>query len=142
MRKIFIIVFVFVSILSNAQTYYVTPRGNDANDGSDTISTKAWKTWQKAFLMAQAGDTVYFRGGVYDASWEYKEEYGTPDVVGWVYDFDVNTIRKNPSKYFDLIERLDDDEFVLKQEYMEMREYLKKLQAKQKPTGNSLFDLF
>jgi hypothetical protein len=42
--------------------YYVSPNGNDAWPG--TI-TQPWKTWQKAFSTAQAGDLVYFRGGVY-----------------------------------------------------------------------------
>ena len=75
-------------------------------------------------------------------SWEYKDEYGTPDTVGWVYELDVEEVRKQQAEYKDLLDCLNDDEFVLKEEYVEMREYLKKLQAKQKPTGDSLFDLF
>jgi len=47
----------------SAKTYYVAPSG-----GSDlypgTIS-QPWETWQKAFNSANAGDTVYFRGGTY-----------------------------------------------------------------------------
>jgi uncharacterized repeat protein (TIGR02059 family) len=47
----------------SAKTYYVAPSG-----GSDlypgTIS-QPWKTWQKAFNAAEAGDTVFFRGGTY-----------------------------------------------------------------------------
>jgi len=50
-----------------AKTYYVapptaTPAGNDRNPG--TINAP-WATWGKAVWTAQAGDTVYFRGGVY-----------------------------------------------------------------------------
>jgi hypothetical protein len=45
--------------------YYVATNGNDNNPG--TI-TQPWKTWQKAFSTAQAGDLVYFRGGVYPYS--------------------------------------------------------------------------
>ena len=50
-----------------ANTYYVapptaTPAGNDRNPG--TINAP-WATWGKAVWTAQAGDTVYFRGGVY-----------------------------------------------------------------------------
>jgi hypothetical protein len=45
--------------------YYVAPNGNDNNPG--TI-TQPWRTWKKAFSTAQAGDLVYFRGGVYPYS--------------------------------------------------------------------------
>lgn len=47
---------------AHAATYYVATTGNDANPG--TIS-QPWKTPQKAWQSAQAGDTVYFRGGTY-----------------------------------------------------------------------------
>lgn len=77
-----------------------------------------------------------------DVTWEYKDEYGIPDVVGWVYEFDIENVRNNSLKYKKLIDCLDDDDFDLKQEYIEMREYLNQLQSKQKPTGDSLFDLF
>jgi hypothetical protein len=43
-------------------SYYVAPGGSDVNPGS---FDKPWGTWQKAFETAVAGDTVYFRGGVY-----------------------------------------------------------------------------
>jgi hypothetical protein len=47
----------------NANNYYVSPIGsNDSYSGS---ITKPWATWQKAFNTASAGDTVYFRGGVW-----------------------------------------------------------------------------
>ncbi len=52
---------VFTSITS-ARTYYVSPNGNDTNPG--TIS-QPWGTLNRAFSSAIAGDTVYFRGGVY-----------------------------------------------------------------------------
>ncbi len=62
------------TLVCKATTYYVAPSGNDNNRG--TINTP-WATWQKAFETAQAGDTVYFRGGVY-----YKQPgYGTADIV-------------------------------------------------------------
>ena len=77
-----------------------------------------------------------------DVSRDYTNEYGTPDVVGWIYEFDVEDVRTQPAKYKELLDYLNDDYFVIKEEYVEIREYLKKLQAKQTPTGNSLFDLF
>jgi hypothetical protein len=50
--------------------YYVapstaTPAGNNANAG--TIAAP-WLTWSYAFAHAYAGDTVYFRGGVYTST--------------------------------------------------------------------------
>jgi hypothetical protein len=43
-------------------TYYVAPDGDDNNKG--TIDNP-WATWQKAFNVAEAGDTVYFREGIW-----------------------------------------------------------------------------
>ena len=42
--------------------YFVAPGGDDNNTGA---IDKPFKTWQKAFNIAQAGDIVYIRGGVY-----------------------------------------------------------------------------
>lgn len=64
---------VYLTLLSGA-TYYVAPTGgNDSNPG--TIS-QPWATWQKAFDEAAAGDTVYFRGGVW-----YLQPGQTVDLV-------------------------------------------------------------
>ncbi len=65
MKNILIILFLLLSITVNARIRWVTPRGNDANTGADSSATGAWATWGKAFRTAVAGDTVYFRGGVY-----------------------------------------------------------------------------
>jgi hypothetical protein len=67
MKIIPVILFYIISLTLDAATYYVattssTPAGNDANAG--TILAP-WATWQKAFNTAIAGDTVYFRGGVW-----------------------------------------------------------------------------
>lgn len=47
-----------------SNTYYVSPSGNDSNDGS---LAHPWLTWQYAVDNIQAGDTLYFRGGVYNS---------------------------------------------------------------------------
>lgn len=61
-------------MLSAQNTYYVAPTGgSDSNPG--TIS-QPWATWQKAFDTAIAGDTVYFRGGVW-----YLQQGQTVDLV-------------------------------------------------------------
>ncbi len=45
-----------------AQTYYVSPNGNDTGNGTPT---NPWRTIQKAANTAAPGDTVYVRVGVY-----------------------------------------------------------------------------
>jgi len=64
MRKLIFILFWLISIFANATTWYVA---NDGNDGGAGTIGDPWLTWEKAFTSAsvQAGDTVYFRGGVY-----------------------------------------------------------------------------
>lgn len=42
--------------------YYVATDGNDAASGD---IDHPWATWAKAFRTAEAGDTVYFRGGTW-----------------------------------------------------------------------------
>ncbi|HPM03456.1 MAG TPA: hypothetical protein PK816_14960, partial [Candidatus Cloacimonadota bacterium] len=50
--------------------------GSDTNPGT---KDRPWATWQKAFNSAIAGDTVYFRGGVwYPAS---KTVQGYPVTI-------------------------------------------------------------
>jgi hypothetical protein len=60
--KYLTILFLLFALNVSAATYYVSTTGNDAAAG--TISAP-WATWQKAFNTAEAGDTVYFRGGVW-----------------------------------------------------------------------------
>lgn len=62
--KLFILLFLLVSIFAQATTYYVKPTGNDGNTGLS--DAQAWATWGKAFTGRSAGDIVYFRGGVYN----------------------------------------------------------------------------
>ena len=45
-----------------AKTYYVATNGDDNGQGT---FYSPWATWQKAFVWAKAGDTVYIRGGIY-----------------------------------------------------------------------------
>jgi len=95
MKKVLIILFLFINSLASAKTYYVapptaTPPGKDSNDGKKDAP---WATWGKAFNDSRIlpGDTVYFRGGVYYKAWGEGDYYhvdgksykisrgGTPD---------------------------------------------------------------
>jgi hypothetical protein len=47
----------------SGNTYFVATNGSDSNNG--TSIKWPWLTWDKAFYTANAGDIVYFGGGVY-----------------------------------------------------------------------------
>jgi hypothetical protein len=63
MKGLFILLFLFLSTDIIANTYYVSP--TESSDSYSGTITKPWATWQKAFNTARAGDTVYFRGGIW-----------------------------------------------------------------------------
>ena len=48
-------------------TYYISPAGND-NTGNGSFE-QPWYNLGKAITVAQAGDVIYCRGGVYTMSW-------------------------------------------------------------------------
>ena len=77
-----------------------------------------------------------------EVRYEYIEEYGEPDEVGWVYEGDIHDILKRRTDYKPLLDLLDDDSFSWKKEYHAAREYLKRLEEAQKPRGSGLFDHF
>jgi hypothetical protein len=61
--KYITIILLFVCLIAKSTTYYVAPSGG--NDNNTGAIGQPWATWQKAFNSAQAGDTVYFRDGVW-----------------------------------------------------------------------------
>lgn len=70
MKKILVILVISICFKLSANTYYVAPSG-----GSDSYAgtiTQPWATWQKAFLTVNAGDTVFFRGGIWYPSNTYS----------------------------------------------------------------------
>lgn len=61
---IFLLLLISFQIKLLAINYYVSPSGNDANNGT-SIAT-AWQTFQKALNSATAGSTVYILAGTYN----------------------------------------------------------------------------
>jgi hypothetical protein len=85
-------------------SYYVSTWGNDSNSGADTANS--WATWQKAFSTAQAGDTVFFRGGVW-----YPQDYYQGNTVSIIVPKEITGVytgttygndgtRENPICFF------------------------------------------
>jgi len=67
MKKYILMIFLALSTVLSATKYYVAPAGgSDINAGTNI--NYPWATFQKAINTAQAGDTVYFRGGIYSPS--------------------------------------------------------------------------
>lgn len=62
MKNIAIILFLTLSSVASATSWYISPSGNDNNNGS--ISSPFF-TINKAWSVASAGDIIYARGGVY-----------------------------------------------------------------------------
>jgi hypothetical protein len=81
-KKVAIIFLISVGSSAYAATYYVSTNGSNSNRG--TIS-EPWLTWSKAFSTAQAGDTVYFRGGIYYSSVTDGTGY-SPQINGAITD--------------------------------------------------------
>lgn len=62
MRKLITILFLFISVIVNAATYYIAPSGADGNSGA---IGSPWFTLNKAATVVTAGDIVYMRGGTF-----------------------------------------------------------------------------
>ena len=75
-----------------------------------------------------------------DVSLDYIYEYGDPDTVGWNLEFDVDRVLDEPEKYEEFINILDSDDFPLKEEYVQVRDYLEEMKEEQDPEGTNLFD--
>lgn len=87
--KILLILILLKSFLLSAKEFYVSPQGNDTNDGS---ITKPLETIQRAQELASSGDTVYIRGGLYTM----REEQIAEKKGVWAY---VTTLDKNDISY-------------------------------------------
>lgn len=77
-RLLHVLTLSFVATAMAAKTYFVAPSGSDDADGS---KRKPFATFGHAQQLAEAGDTVFFRQGVYRVKTEeiqyYKKPYAT-----------------------------------------------------------------
>lgn len=88
-HKIFIFTLFLTSFFSFGAVYYVSPNGNDENNGG--ISTPV-ETIQRAQVLASSGDTVYIRGGLYTMREDQIARYNSI----WAY---VTELNKNGISY-------------------------------------------
>lgn len=77
-----------------------------------------------------------------DVSYEYIQENGEPDPVGWTLEIDIADLRKKDYRYKELVSLIEKDDFPLKVEYANARMCLEHLLDAQKPSGDDLFSLF
>jgi hypothetical protein len=79
-----------------AGTFFVSPFGNDSNPGT---FSQPWATWGKAFnsTAVQPGDTVYFRGGIYQMT---SNDLAYPGTLGSGYDVTRDGTSTNTIKYW------------------------------------------
>jgi hypothetical protein len=71
MRKLLVLILLFLFIPGIAGTYYVSPSGNDSNAGTITAP---WLSWHYAFNKLLPGDVLFVRGGIYTAM--FSSNYG------------------------------------------------------------------
>lgn len=77
-----------------------------------------------------------------EVPWEYKEMYGEPEIVGKNYEIHIADVVEHPQLHKSLMDILDNDDFPIKAEYLEVREYMQELIDRQIVVGDDLFDLF
>ena len=64
-KKLLVILFLFINYNLWADTYYVATTGDDGDPGT---LAEPWLTWNYAFNQLSAGDTLFIRGGTYNTT--------------------------------------------------------------------------
>ena len=77
-----------------------------------------------------------------EVPWEYKREYGDPEIVGTNYEIQISNLLNDPESFDDVVSLLENDEFPLKAEFVKVREYMQKLIDEKETVGDDLFDMF
>ncbi|GAA5484626.1 hypothetical protein Hsar01_03872 [Haloferula sargassicola] len=91
----FLVVGVFCFEVVRAEIYYVSPAGSDAGAGS---VREPFGTFGRAREKASAGDTVFFRGGVY--SIQETEITELSGVVARVFGLGKSGTELSPIRYW------------------------------------------
>ncbi|HLP72167.1 MAG TPA: right-handed parallel beta-helix repeat-containing protein [Bacteroidales bacterium] len=98
MKKIAIIILLAISTVASATSWYISPSGNDNNNG--TIASPFF-TLNKAWSVVQPGDIIYARGGVYkfDQRQNLTGKNGTSssNIKIWAYENEKPVFTKSSS---------------------------------------------
>ena len=63
LMSLFFLLILYTPDITNAATYYISPTGNDSNNGISQVTPLA--TFNKAWEILQPGDTIYLMDGTY-----------------------------------------------------------------------------
>lgn len=74
--------------------------------------------------------------------WDYKDQFGEPDVVGRNYELKISEVLDDPDTYEDVIVLLENNDFPIKAEFLAAREYLTELLDRHDSVGDDFFDVF
>ena len=72
---------------------------------------------------------------------EYDIEEVEDEEAGYICEFRIAEIRKQPEEYEELLDALNGDKFVFKKQYLTAQKFMKEIAAKQKHEDDSLLDL-
>lgn len=72
---------------------------------------------------------------------EYDIEEVEDEEAGYICEFRIADIRKQPEDYEELLDALNDDKFIFKKQYLTAQKFMKEIAAKQKHEDDSLWDL-
>lgn len=72
---------------------------------------------------------------------EYDIEEVEDEEAGYICEFRITDIFKQPEEYEELLDALNDDKFVFKKQYLTAQKFMKEIAAKQKHEDDSLLDL-
>lgn len=99
-RKIIIFGLLLTAMSVHARHYYVSPKGNNANNG--LTAKNAFATLGAAQALVEAGDTVFIQPGTYQVSEEeimYEENVGKTGQYKVVYHFTKSGEKGRPICY-------------------------------------------
>lgn len=114
--------------------------GNDDLPEDEAFLTNEWVYLDDNYENPDI-DTNYVIS-VDEIPYDYKFEFGEPEIVGRNYEIEIKAIYGAPEIYSGIIALLESGTFPLMEEYNKVRDYLRKLQEKQSAPGDDLFDLF
>lgn len=86
-------------------------------------------------------DLEYMRNDEFDGKDDSGEDCYVSDIRGYLLEFKITDILFEKNKYKDMLDKLCNDDFVFKKQYVAARKFLNRLKEKQKVTDDNLLEL-